>query len=190
MLTAAPERVNEVESPWRLRFAGAPHTLRPLSRGAMRRAAARIAWIPAALLAACGGSARVATPPRVTAVGPFYRAGSLVAIYFTLADDEGSPADVLLELKRGDGPFVALGGPGTGEAGPGGDGLRALIARRGGTLHRFLWRPPADLEPTEPVTVRLTPSEPAIPDPQPFPALWGQPVEGSPFTLQGLEDER
>jgi hypothetical protein len=145
---------------------------------------------------ACGGSDRIATPPRVTALGPIYRAqppagesGAFVAIHFTLADLEDTPTDIEIEVKRGSSDFAPLGSPGTGEAAPGGDGTRGLTALRGGSPHRFLWKAPGDLAADETVQLRLTPSETSIPQPTPFPRIVGAPATSPAFTLAGLVQE-
>lgn len=145
---------------------------------------------------ACAGHDRIATPPRVTAVGPIYRAeapagetGTFVAIHFTLADIEDTPTDIDIEVKRGSADFARLGSPGTGEAAPGGDGMRGLTALRGGSPHRFLWKAPADLAADEAVQMRFTPSETSFPQPTPFPRIVGAPATSAVFTLAGLLQE-
>jgi hypothetical protein len=155
------------------------------------------AFIGVLVLTACGGSDRVATPPRVTAVGPIYRAvsplgeaGVFVAIYFTLMDAENSPTDLLVEVSRAGGAFATLGSAATGSLATGSDPIRGLTARREGSLHRLLWKTPADLGATEAVIFRLTPSEPEVPPPPPsFHALVGQPVLSASFHLASLGDE-
>lgn len=139
------------------------------------------------------------SPPRVTAVGPIAAAaalppdsGTVVAIYFGLADAESSPTDILLEVSRGDGAFVAVGkSPAAGSIAPGGDGLFALSAPFLGITHRVLWKPPADLVATETVRVRLTPSEPAIaPPPVGLEGQQGQSVTSAPFQVGSLPPDR
>ena len=156
-----------------------------------------LALIGILTLAACGGRDRVATPPRVTAIGPIYRAvsplgeaGVFVAIHFALTDAENSPTDLLVEVSRGGGAFATLGSPATGSLAAGSDPIRGLTARREGSPHRLLWKTPADLGTTEAVSLRFTPSEPEVPPPPPsFQALLGQPVLSSSFNLGSLADE-
>ena len=148
------------------------------------------------LLAACSPSQRVQAPPRVTATGPVYTtqavapdAGNVVAVYFTLADAEDLPADVLFEVSRGvGGAFTALGSSAsTGDVAVGGDGVKALTAPPAGRVHRLLWKPPADLAATEEVRFRLTPSEPDIAEPpHALAGVTGAAVTSAAFTLGGL----
>lgn len=146
---------------------------------------------------ACGGNPRVASAPRLTALGPIFAAvpdlpdtGSVVAVYFTLADAEDSSTDVLFEVKRGAGAFAPLGSSSTGDVAVGGDGLLGLTAPPKGRVHRILWKPPASLTPTESVQLRLTPIEPEIkPPPQALGALRGEPMLSAEFTLATLEAE-
>jgi hypothetical protein len=144
---------------------------------------------------ACGDVQRLSTPPRVTALGPMYRAeppagetGDFVAIYLTLADDEENFVNLLVEVSRAGGAFVAVGSAGGGELAPGGEGVRGLLARRGGSLHRLLWKAPAGVGANASLAVRVTPSEPEVPRPF-FPAVVGTPVTSAPFTLGGLSLE-
>lgn len=137
----------------------------------------------------------MASAPRVTAVGPIYRAtppagrtGVYIAVYFTLADAEDSPADVLIEIRR-NGALTEVGTPGAGDIAEGGEGVVALTARRQGSLHRFLWEAPTDLAADEPLAIRVTPIEPRVPDPLFWPEMRGAAVESSTFTLLSLSQE-
>jgi hypothetical protein len=148
------------------------------------------------LFAACGNAERVATAPRVTAVGPIFRAvsplgtaGTFVAIYVTLADNENTPTNLLVELSRDNGAsFTAIGTGDTGAMAVGGDGTSSLTAMFSGSLHRLLWSVPDSIDLDAMLVLRFTPSEVAAVQP-PFPGFTGTPVLSAPFSLASLSPE-
>ena len=165
----------------------------------MSRRTFALAIVLASLLAACGSTSRVMSAPRVTAIGPVLAAtalapetGTVVAVYFGLADEESSSTDILFEVSRGSGEFVALGtSEAAGSIAFGGDGLVSLSAPLRGIVHRILWKPPANLSPTESVRLRLTPFEPKLaPPPVGLEGLTGVPITSAPFQVGSLAPDR
>lgn len=93
-------------------------------------------------------------PPLVSVDTPNGVQHGDVVITYLLADAQGHPAAVLVELST-DGQTY---GPAT--AGPGGDGVSNLEASPSGTAHTFVWDSGADLPGNaDNVTIRITPDD-------------------------------